>query len=454
MSNGTCNQLPLFSGEVRHFEWAEPTLPPTKDIHRTLLRRACLQRNIKFRVLSDDDQHWIAYDDRDSLEFYRNMPPSTSRQTISIAHNKHLTKEYLSRNGVRTPQGITCASDDLRPALDWLARIEGGTAVVKPVSGSFGNGITMGVHDEESLVKAVAVADSKRIALEEFIPGSDHRLLVLGGRLIAAARRYPAHVVGDGRSTVRQLIDRKNQIRLKNAYTRDAPIKINDKAKDILQRQGLNLNSRPDKSRQVLLQDVANIRRGGDNEDVTSAVHPDFHRLAEDCWRAFPDMAFAGIDLIAEDITKPIAGQSFGVVEINTNCGLALHHFLSIPSAEPPVDVAGAIIDYCFPGRPLAPIEARGLTIRGKVQGVGYRAWLQKQARLLAVVGDCENRKDGSVKAFVQGSRASLDELVSRCAVGPEKSEVSLVSSVTCDTRPLTTFDIKASKRRFWGLIG
>lgn len=437
------NQLPVFDGTAQPFHWDEPVLPRTLNVHRTLLRRAFLKRDLRIHIDNKDDEKWSAFSNEKLVKFYRSMPSTTSRQAIQIGHNKHLSKQYLEQHGVPTPRGITITASQQDIAVEWMREV-GGCFVVKPLSGSFGEGVVMGIRTEEQLREAIKISGSNALVVEQFVPGADHRLFVIGGKLLAAVRRYPANVIGDGTSTVQKLIDSKNANRLKRPYLRDALIKIDETALILLKEQNISQDAIPAKGQKVLLQNVANVSRGGDSEDVTEIVHSDFHRLAEKCWRAFPDLTFAGIDLLAEDIAAPMADQSHAVIEININCDLALHMFPSIPSKSAPIDVADAVAQYTFPSSSIGERVSRCIRVKGKVQSVGFRRWLQSQARQLGVAGTVRNDEHGFVEASVLGTIAAIDELFVRCSVGPKDAVVSEISLSPCSSVHASVFSVES----------
>ncbi len=421
------NTLPAFTGQVQPFRLPENFLPYTSNVHRSLLRRACYQRGLAVRVIEGDDERWIASSATRSVRFYRNMPPSTTQAALRIAYNKHLTKSRLDQAGIPVPAGIVIASDETAKAAEWYDAQGGRPVVVKPVSGYGGRGVSSGIADKADFLDAIRHAGSDRVIVETHVSGADHRLFVVGGRFVAAVRRHPATVVGDGQSSIEELVEARNRVRRKLPYIRDSLVKFDDQTAHLLALAGLDRTSIPAKGEAITLKRVANVSMGGDSEDVTEMVHPDFRAIAERCWRAIPELTFCGIDMMAEDITRPASGQSHGVIEINPNCDLAVHLFTTLDRGGLPVDVAGAVIDYIFPDLPAPEAATEEFLISGLVQGVGFRAWLRGEAALLGVSGECMNLPDGRVRAVVQGSRTALDELATRCAIGPKNAQPTYV---------------------------
>ncbi|MGP9806415.1 acylphosphatase [Paracoccus sp. NSM] len=423
----TINMLAHFGGSAAPFDLPEGFLPHTASVHRTLLRRACYQRDIAVRVIEGDDERWIASDGRRVVRFYRNMPPTTTSAGLRVAYDKSLTKARLQQAGVPVPSGLLIAAADIDTASDWYERHADRRVVVKPASGYGGRGVSSGIASKADFLDAIRLAGSDKVLIETHVEGADYRVFVVGGRFVGAVARFPASVTGDGTSSIEALIEAKNRTRRKLPYIRDNMIRIDEQTMIVLAQAGLTPSSVPEKGAVIVLKRVANVSMGGDNLDVTDKVHPDFRAIAEACWRAIPGLTFCGIDLMAEDITRPAAGQSLGVIEINPNCDLAVHQFTTLDHGAPTLDVAGAVIDYVFPEAGRAPLATEEFLISGVVQRVGFRAWLRGEAALLGVSGECRNLPDGRVRAVVQGSRTALDELALRCALGPKKAAPSQV---------------------------
>ena len=175
-----------------------------------------------------------------------------------------------------------------------------------------------------------------RIVVEEQVTGLDVRAFVVGGHVVAASVRVPAYVVGDGRSSIANLIRRKQARRQTNIYLSRGVISADEQ---YLRSQGRSLDSVPERSEVVVLNRVANIHQGGENIDVTGMISPELKDLAVQAARAVPGLHVAGIDLMV-----PALDQHEGavVLEANTSANIAMHH---APAYGEPVDVAGAIVD-------------------------------------------------------------------------------------------------------------
>lgn len=416
------------------------------NIHVTMLRWACALRGIAFQVFTGPRhrKRWMAFGKERAIAFRMNMPSLTTPGARALTNDKHKTKAALSRHGIPVPDGIRLDAGEIDAALTWFESQNGAPTVVKPVVGWGGKGVATSIVDADLLVRAMQAAGHATVVLERFVPGQDHRILVVGGRYVAAIRRHPASVIGDGRSTVRELIAQKNEARRHNPYAGHKLLSLTGDVPARLAQVGLTADSVPDDGQKVRLRGVGNISLGGDSEDVTDVVHADFIALVEKTWRAVPGLAFCGIDLIAQDITRPLAGQSCAVIEINANCDLAMHHFPTVPGRQAPIDVAGAIIDYVFPEHPPAERHALSLTIRGTVQRVGYLTWLRRQAVALGITGYATSSEDDALRAHLEGTRAALLEAVRRCATGSPRSRVTAMAYEDCPMEGCAAFTVRA----------
>lgn len=263
----------------------------------------------------------------------------------SIAQDKELTKQLLDAIGVPVPHGRVVRSlEEARSAFLDL----GGAVVVKPRDGNQGKGVTVNITDLAKLENAYAAAleFGSGVLVERFIPGHDHRVLVVGERVVAAARRDPPHVIGDGERRITELVDELNRDPRRGeghacSLTR---IRFDDIAVARLREQGFEPHSVPPKGARVVLRNNANLSTGGTATDVTDDVHPDIAARAVEAARVV-GLHIAGIDLVCDNVLKPLEEQGGAVVEVNAAPGLRMH--LS-PSYGKPRDVGEAIVRLIF----------------------------------------------------------------------------------------------------------
>ena len=269
---------------------------------------------------------------------------ATSAVSESIAQDKDLSKRLLQSAGVPVPIGAPVDSVDEAWAV---AEEIGLPVVVKPLDGNQGKGVTVNVVTREHMEIAYKAAeDIGQVMVEKFLPGSDYRLLVVGDKLIAAARRDPPHVIGDGHLTVKQLVDKVNADpkRGDGHATSLTKIRFDDIAVARLVQQDLTPESVPPKGQRVILRNNANLSTGGTATDVTDDVHPEVAARAIAAAQVV-GLHVCGVDVVAESVLRPLEEVGGGVVEVNAAPGLRMH--LS-PSYGKGRNVGEAIISHLY----------------------------------------------------------------------------------------------------------
>ncbi len=270
---------------------------------------------------------------------------ATSAIAESIAQDKELTKKLLESIGVPVPGGGSV--DEIEEAWTIMQSL-GTPAVVKPRDGSQGRGVTVDVQTREQLEAAWTAATeiSDDVIVERYIPGDDYRLLVVDGRLVAAARRDPPLVIGDGRRTVRELVDEVNQDprRGDGHATPLTRIRLDAIATARLALQGLTPESVPEAGRKVVLRNNANLSTGGSATDVTDEVHPEVAVRAVEAAKMI-GLHICGVDVVARTVARPLEEQGGGIVEVNAAPGLRMH---LAPSYGVPRPLGDAIVGTLY----------------------------------------------------------------------------------------------------------
>lgn len=305
---------------------------------------AAAVRNIPYRRLTDGSLVMFGWGSKQRRIQAAEMD-CTSAIAESIAQDKELTKKLLGAAGVPVPNGR--AITDLEDG--WCAACEIGLPVViKPKNGNQGKGVTVNITTREQYNAGFAAASEygDDLLVERYLPGSDFRLLVIGNKLIAAARRDPPQVVGDGVKTVRQLVDQVNldPKRGSGHATSLTKIRIDDIALASLSAQGFNADAVPPKGRRVLLRNNANLSTGGSATDVTDDVHPEVAARAVTAAQMV-GLDICGVDLVCDSVLKPIEDQHGGIVEVNAAPGLRMHISPSFGKGRP---VGEAIVSTMF----------------------------------------------------------------------------------------------------------
>lgn len=272
---------------------------------------------------------------------------------VELACDKEGTKTILRDSGIPVPRGTTIEYfNDLEDAI---ADVGGYPIVIKPLDGNHGRGITIDINDWEHAVEAYDFATkeskSRSIIIERFYRGSDHRILVINGKLVAVAERIPAHVIGDGQNTIEELIKITNQDPRRgdghsNVLTK---ITLDKTALDVLARQGYRLDSVLEVGKIAYLRATANLSTGGVAVDRTDEIHPENIWLMERVAKVI-GLDIAGIDVVSPDISKPLREVDGVIVEVNAAPGFRMH---VAPSQGLPRNVAAPVLDMLFPpGKP------------------------------------------------------------------------------------------------------
>ncbi len=306
--------------------------------------RAALDRDIPARRLNEGSLVQLGWGCR-QRRILAAETDTTSAIAESIAQDKDLTKILLEAVGVPVPQGrpVTNAEDA------WAAAEEIGVpVVVKPRFGNQGKGVIVNLRTREEVMAAFvnSQAFKAEIMVEKHAQGRDFRLLVVNGTLVAAARRDPPKVVGDGTRTVRELVEIVNADprRGDGHATSLTKIRIDDIGQAELTRQGLTAESIPPAGVEVLLRGNGNLSTGGSATDVTDLVHPDTAFRACEAAGVI-GLDICGVDVVADRIDLPLEAQGGVVVEVNAAPGLRMH---LDPSEGKPRPVGEAIVDSMF----------------------------------------------------------------------------------------------------------
>jgi cyanophycin synthetase len=306
--------------------------------------QAAVARNIPFRRMTEGSMVMFGWGSR-QRRIQAAEIDATGAIAESIAQDKELTKKLLDAAGVPVPQGRSVVDPDDA----WAAALEIGLPVViKPKDGNQGKGVTVNVTTREQLDAGFKAASEFRddILVERYLPGHDYRLLVVGDKLVAAARREPPQVIGDGKHTVRELVDAVNRDprRGDGHATSLTKIRFDDIALGTLVQQGMNADSVPALGQRVVLRNNANLSTGGTATDVTDDVHPEVAERAIAAAHMI-GLDICGVDLVADSVLKPMEDVGGGIVEVNAAPGLRMH---LAPSFGKPRAIGEAIIDTLF----------------------------------------------------------------------------------------------------------
>lgn len=305
---------------------------------------AALARNIPYRRMTEGSMIMFGWGSK-QRRIQAAEIDSTSAISEAIAQDKQLTKMLLATAGVPVPLGREVTT----PEDAWAAACEIGLPVViKPKDGNQGKGVTVNISTREQLVAAYTAASDfgDEILVERYLPGNDFRLLVVGNKLVAASRRDPPHVVGDGKHTIRELVDQVNSDPRRGTghSTSLTVIRFDDIALACLATQGFVADSIPPYGQRVTLRHNANLSTGGSATDVTDDVHPEVAERAVAAAQMV-GLDICGVDMVCDSILHPLEDQGGGVVEVNAAPGLRMHLSPSYGKGRP---VGEAIISTMF----------------------------------------------------------------------------------------------------------
>jgi cyanophycin synthetase len=429
---------------LKRISAAESLGPSTKSIADEAARR-----DIPFTRL--DDNSLIMFGFGCNQRFIRAAVASTtSAIAVELVQDKDATKNVLDKAKISVPKGLLAFDvKDLHDAIKMI----GFPLVVKPLDGNHGRGITTNIQTQEDAEEAFLRAKniSRKVIIEKHIQGSDYRFLVVNYKLVAVAKRTPAHITGDGTSTVQQLIDEVNKDpRRGNGHTNVlTKITVDNVTLGMLAANGLTTASVIQAGEILYLKDTANLSSGGTADDITDTVHPENLKLAERIARLM-NLDICGIDIMAEDVTVPITSDNGAVLEVNAGPGLRMHLAPSSGSAN---NVAAPIMDMLYPPGASARIPIVAVTgTNGKTTTTRLIAHIAKQAGhhpgytttdgicingQLIEQGDCS----GPASAAAVLRDPAVDFAVLECArggilragLGFDKCSVSIVTNITED---------------------
>ncbi len=307
-----------------------------------------LAMKLSYEREEDSRIFWFTLSDEEgtSFDFNSAAPSIMTDEARTNCKNKELTKKPLKEKGVPHAEGSFFQSDSSNEAMIKYANQLGYPVVVKPNDGYGGKGITTDIQNDQQLIKALdeikEIAANSKIIIEKCFTGYDYRVYVIEDEVIASVQRVPANVTGDGESTLKELIDAKNKIRIKNnGPSNKKKIGIDEELKNTLEEKQLRLDTILPKGELVFLKKKANVSSGGESIDVTDELSVEYKQIAINAVKAIEGLHLGAVDLlIDEDKGTAI------VLEINTKPGLDIQMYPTFGQAR---DIPAKIIDYLFP---------------------------------------------------------------------------------------------------------
>lgn len=393
--------------------------------------------------------------------FYKARGDKVKGQAFSIGSNKYETKHWLAKHGIPVAKGEKFSKDVSNDQIVKYAEKIGFPVVLKPVVGAQGKGVVANIRNHEYLYKALTYVretlNYPNVILEQYVEGKEYRIYVIEDEVIAVINRIPANVIGDGIHSIKELIENKNKKRKKNPRLYSCLIKVDFEVKNILNELGYTLDYIPKKDQQIFLREKSNISTGGDSIEVTNNFPSEIKQIAVDSLKSIENFPHGGVDIIY-NANKPL-DESAVVLELSPTPQIGS---LVFPMQGQGRDIPAAILNFYFPEtknkeiknsqlyfnmdsvlRPLisgsakevivkpAPsfkMKSKKFVVQGKVQGVGFRKWIQKKALEYELNGFVNNLIDGAVEIVVAGKDEDINNFKKLCMYGPKSAEVSQIN--------------------------
>ncbi|MEJ8766705.1 acylphosphatase [Oceanobacillus sp. HCA-5259] len=388
---------------------------------------------LKFFTLDDPEnklriRYTLSSDEREHT-FESSKGDKTTDLAYKICDNKYLTKEYLQKAGVPVAEGKSFSEDVSNDEIIEYANKLGYPLVIKPISANGGKGVVSNIENQKELEDALSYVrhelDYSEVIVESFVQGNEFRFIVVDNEVVGVLNRVPAHIVGNGKSTIRELIREKNEERRKNPHLKSRMIKIDRTVTDLLDELGYTLKSIPKEGEVVQLRLTSNLSTGGDSIELTDVISPELKKIAIEGTKAIPGLTVSGMDIMVDSDNK-----SGVIIEANTRPGLGGHLF---PVEGTPKDIPKVIVDYYFPETkdveksslyfdfnsileplinrtaktvyvspaPTGKVFGKKYIVYGKLQKVGYKVWIKRQALLHRLNGFMEDLEDGGIAIVV-----------------------------------------------------
>jgi len=303
-----------------------------------MLVREAYRRGITFEVLPRK-QFKMSYEGKSVIVRGGVQNAYNSRLAKKLTKYKNATCNFLQGMGYSTPENAIFIKDDVERAWQWAEPIL--PVVLKPNDGILGKLVFVKIetYAEFKTCFAKIAQEREQVLVEQFIYGDEYRFTFVKNDVVAVANRVPANIVGDSIHTIEQLIDLKNEERESSKNPIHLLLKKDDETTRVLAKQALTYNDVPNDGEQIFIRNNSNVSTGGDAIDVTDTIHPDIKETVRKALVAIPGLRVCGVDVI-------IQGDSYHILEINSNAMLSMHHY---PWQGEVQDVVGKVIDGMFP---------------------------------------------------------------------------------------------------------
>ncbi|MFT4058082.1 MAG: cyanophycin synthetase [Legionella sp.] len=408
-----------------------------------------IRRKIPYTCLHDSSLITLGHG-CNQKKIWAAVTSKTSSIAVDIASDKELTKQILSTHCLPTPKGLTVKTkEELTKAIEEL----GFPLVIKPLNGNHGKGVTTNITTSQKALFGFEQAQkiSANMIIERYITGNDYRFLVINYKVVAVAKRTPAMIVGDGISSIEELIQQANQDPNRGEAHEKilTTIKIDDSTFSILRQNNLNLASVLSLGQVLYLKEAANLSSGGTATDVTDEVHPLNLFLAERAARLI-GLDICGIDVVAKDIRQPLGEHHGAIIEVNAGPGLRMH---LAPNEGQPRNVAEPLMNMLYPSAAAARIPLIAVTgTNGKTTVVRLISYIARHVgyttgatttegiyinNKMIIEGDCS----GPASAEMVLQSPEVDFAVLECArggilrsgLGFDECNISVITNISED---------------------
>ncbi|MDE5415813.1 ATP-grasp domain-containing protein [Alkalihalobacterium chitinilyticum] len=403
--------------------------------------------------------------------FFRTRGDKVSNLAVEICADKDETKNWLERAGVPVPFGRRFDETSSDEEIILSAEMIGFPLVLKPTNGSLGEGVITNIRSAEELAESLVYVRQQlgysNVIMEQFIPGEEYRVYVVDGKVIAAYNRIPSHVIGDGRHTIDQLIELKNEERKVNPRLASCLIEKDQEVKTYIKRFGYSYDSVPSAGEEVFLLEKSNVSSGGDPVDYTDKMPEVIKDVAIKAVNAIPGLIHGGVDII-------VNGDIGVVIELNPTAQIGGSLF---PVEGQARDIPKAIIDYYFPETvdsektsfyfdlkkvlqplysrialevkvsppPSGKVYAKRFVLQGEFPELKYHMWLRKRVFEHGLNGYAKTLANGSLEIIIAGTdKDVIGEFKSVFAEPQDRAVIDKVEEYEWDRAVKIGFDITA----------
>jgi len=472
---------------LEHLEEAVPTEGYGNRLSMYLIALEAWRRGITvtfFTVDNPENKILIRYslklNDKEH-KFVSSRGDKLTDEAFDICDNKDLTKQYLEKAGVKVPKGkrFEEAAETYQDILEYGVSL-GFPVVLKPVNENAGKGVFSNINSKEELVNTldylIETLHYTDLIIEEFIPGTEYRVLTVGEKIAAAVNRIPANIVGDGEKTIEDLIKEKNKLKRANPNLSKKTIQMDKEIIESIEKADYTIDSILEEDEQLFLRSKSNISTGGDPIDVTDQLTEEQINVVRKTIQAIPGLTTSGMDLMIDP-----DDQSPTVIEVNTKPMLGLHTY---PMEGEAYDVVKDIVDYYFPEtinqeksnlyfdfeKILSPLDnlsaktvelvppksldtiySKKFTLNGEAFNDRFRNQIRLEAMKLELHGHTRKLDDENLEILVGSENTeAIDHFISECKKLSEKVVITQISEVPWNKPICIGFRKLQKTRREW----